>query len=162
MRASVLRALRARNISLDADLRRRYGIGLTEYNAAIQDQATRYNRAAGLAGVGATATGQIASQAAQTGAGIQGAYGAAGNVLSNIASSQGTSLANIYGQGGAGQAKAALGQGQALSDAFTGGASNWLAQQERQKQYDLAEAQNKSLLKILDRDQRYNPTVGGF
>jgi hypothetical protein len=143
--------------SADADLRRRYGVGLDEYNSAIQDQATRYNRAAGIAGIGATAAGSLASQAGQTGAGIMGSYGGAAAAQSNIAQSQANALANIYGNVGAAQSAAATAQGSALGGAFTSGAGNWLAYQDRQRQFEQQEAQNKNIANILKKQPNYNP-----
>lgn len=74
----------------------RFGQGL-----AADDYGTWYNRMAGLAGVGQTATGQ--------GNSLAGAYG--------------TNLANIYGQGANAQAAGTVGQANAITNALTNGLS---------------------------------------
>lgn len=74
----------------------RFGQGL-----AADDYGTWYNRMAGLAGVGQTATSQ--------GNSLAGAYG--------------TNLANIYGQGANASAAGTVGQANAITNALTNGLS---------------------------------------
>ena len=72
----------------------RFGQGI-----AADDYNTWYNRMAGIAGVGQTATGQ--------GNSLAGAYG--------------TNLANIYGQGANAQAAGTVGQANAITNALMNG-----------------------------------------
>lgn len=51
-----------------------FGRALTEYNAARAREAEEYNRLAGLAGIGGTASQQIASQAGQLGSNLGNIY----------------------------------------------------------------------------------------
>ena len=95
-----------------------YNRALTQYNAAMQREATGYNRLAALAGVGQTATGQQA-------AALSGMGGAIGQTAAN--------LGNLYMGAGqaAGQARASgyLGLGNTLTGALGTGLNYLQAQQ---------------------------------
>jgi len=83
-----------------------YNRALTEYNARVQREATGYNRLAGLAGIGQTATGQLS--------GVAGQYGqAAGEALTSAAAARASGYV-----GGA--------------NALTGGLSTYLNYQQGQ------------------------------
>lgn len=66
-----------------------YNRALTQYNAAVQREATGYNRLAALAGIGQTATGALASQAGQAGANL-------GNLYMNAGQAAGQARASGY------------------------------------------------------------------
>lgn len=66
-----------------------YNRALTQYNAQVQREGTGYNRLAALAGVGQTATGQLAGSAAQTGSNL-------GNLYYNAGQSAGAARASGY------------------------------------------------------------------
>jgi hypothetical protein len=87
-----------------------YGREMDVYNAAVGRADTSYNRLAGQAGIGQTATGQLASAAGQTGANIS-------NIIGQGAQLQGQAIA------AAGQARASGYVGAANS--LIGGASNY-------------------------------------
>lgn len=100
-----------------------YNRALTQYNAAMQREATGYNRLAALAGIGQTATGQ--QTAALTGMG-----GAIGQTAAN--------LGNLYMGAGqaAGQARASgyLGTANTLTGAL-GTGLNYLQAQEMMNRF---------------------------
>lgn len=81
-----------------------YNRALTKYNADVQREGTGYNRLAALAGVGQTATGQLAGSAASTGANL-------GNLYYNAGQSAGASRASGY---------------MGMSNALTGGINSGL------------------------------------
>lgn len=91
-----------------------YNRALTGYNAAVQREATGYNRLASLAGIGQTAAGQLANQA--------GAYGSAAGAL---ASATGASSANALLAQGNARASAYGGYGQAAGQGLQGLYNNW-------------------------------------
>ena len=91
-----------------------YNRALTGYNAAVQREATGYNRLASLAGIGQTAAGQLANQA--------GAYGSAAGAL---ASATGASSANALLAQGNARASAYGGYGQAIGQGLQGLYNNW-------------------------------------
>jgi hypothetical protein len=96
-----------------------YNRALTEYNAQVGRADTMYNRLAGQAGIGQTATGQLAGAAGQTGANIS-------NIIGQGAQLQGQAI------GAAGQARASGYVGAA--NALTGMGSN-LANTYMQNQF---------------------------
>jgi hypothetical protein len=87
-----------------------YNRALTEYNAQVGRADTMYNRLAGQAGIGQTATQQLAGAAGATGANIS-------NIIGQSAQLQGQAI------GAAGQARASGYVGAANS--LIGGASNY-------------------------------------
>lgn len=97
-----------------------YGRALTEYDAQRMRATEEYNRLAGQAGIGQTATGALTGAAGQMGANISNILGAAG--AAGAAGIIGAGQAGAMGMTGAAQARASGYVGQA--NALAGGISN--------------------------------------
>ena len=60
-----------------------YGQFADDYNRQLMQQGNRYNRMAGLAGIGQTAAGNVSNLSMQQGQNLAGAYGNIGNAQAN-------------------------------------------------------------------------------
>lgn len=112
----------------------RYAVALDRYNARAADRGARFNRLAGLAGMGQAADSQIAGQAAQVGSNLANLYG-----------QQGSTLANLAVAGGQAKAAGIGGIANAVGGGVNSGLNNYLAFQQLQQQ----NAQTNNFMKML-------------
>ena len=75
-----------------------YNNNLTEYNANVNAFGMDYNRLAGLAGIGQTSAGQVASQGIQTGQGIANTLGNYGNQVGQNYQNIGNAMGGMQNQ----------------------------------------------------------------
>lgn len=112
-----------------------YNRALTEYNAQLQRSTTGYNRLAGQAGIGQTATQQLTSAAGTYGSNVGNILGASG-------------AAQAAGITGAANAQAAGTVG--MANALTGGISSGINQYY----------QNQLMNRLFDRGSAYSTPAG--